>query len=138
MDGYIAKIFKENFQINEKKILDLINVDLNRFDINNTAPNLEIWVDETKLIIALRNLIDNALKYGDPEQLVEIEVLKKQQVVMFKITNYGNKIQSSDLNSIFKPFFRSQNNKNTIICCKDNFLTIFNECSTYNWIMNII
>ena len=96
------------------KMLDIINVDLNRFDINNTAPELEIWVDETKLIIALRNLIDNALKYGDPEQLVEIEVLKKQQVVMFKITNYGNKIQSSDLNSIFKPFFRSQNNKNTI------------------------
>ena len=96
------------------KILDLINVDLNRFDINNTIPNLEVWVDETKLIIALRNLIDNALKYGDPEQQVEIEVLQKQQMVVFKITNYGNKIQPSDLNSIFKPFFRSQNNKNTI------------------------
>ena len=96
------------------KILDLINVDLNRFDINNTAPNLEIWVDETKLIIALRNLIDNALKYGDPQQPIEIEVLQKKQLVFFKITNYGNKIQSSDLNSIFKPFFRSQNNKNKI------------------------
>tara|TARA_X000001036_G_C20680496_1_gene805757 strand:- start:136 stop:1458 length:1323 start_codon:yes stop_codon:yes gene_type:complete len=96
------------------KILDLINVDLKRFDINNTVPNLELWVDETKLIIALRNLIDNALKYGDPKQKVKIEVLQKQQMVVFKITNYGNKIQPSDLNSIFKPFFRSQNNKNTI------------------------
>ena len=93
------------------KILDLIIVDLNRFDINYTAPNLEIWVDETKLIIALRNLIDNALKYGDPQQPVGIEVLQKKQLVFFKITNYGNKIESSDLNSIFKPFFRSQNNK---------------------------
>ena len=96
------------------KILDLINVDLNRFDINNTVPDLQIWVDETKLIIALRNLIDNALKYGDPRQPVEIKVLQKKQLVVFKITNYGNKIQSSDLNSIFKPFFRSQNNKNKI------------------------
>ncbi len=96
------------------KILDLINVDLNRFEIKNTVPHIEVWVDETKLIIALRNLIDNALKYGDPEQAIEIEIFQKQQMIVFKITNYGNKIQSSDLDNIFKPFFRSQNNKNTI------------------------
>jgi len=96
------------------KILDLINVDLSRFDIKNTVPHIEVWVDETKLIIALRNLIDNALKYGDPEQAIEIEIFQKQQMIVFKITNYGNKIQSSDLDNIFKPFFRSQNNKNTI------------------------
>ncbi len=96
------------------KILDLINVDLNRFDINNTVPSLEVWVDETKMIIALRNLIDNALKYGDPEQAVEIDIFQKQEMIVFKITNYGNKIETSDLDSIFKPFFRSQNNKNTI------------------------
>ena len=64
------------------KILDLINVDLNRFDINNTVPDLQIWVDETKLIIALRNLIDNALKYGDPGQPVEIKVLQKTTGVL--------------------------------------------------------
>ena len=96
------------------KILDLINVNLNRFNIKNTVPGLEVWVDETKLIIALRNLIDNALKYGDPKQAIEIEIFQKKQMIVFKITNYGNKIQSSDLNNIFKPFFRSQNNKNRI------------------------
>ena len=96
------------------KVLDLINVNLNRFNIKNTVPGLEVWVDETKLIIALRNLIDNALKYGDPKQAIEIEVFQKKQMIVFKITNYGNKIQSSDLSNIFKPFFRSQNNKNTI------------------------
>ena len=96
------------------KILDLINVDLKRFVINNSIPDKEVWCDETKLIIALRNLIDNALKYGDTGQPVEIKILQKKHMFIFKITNYGNKIKSSDFESIFKPFFRSQNNKNTI------------------------
>ena len=96
------------------KILDLINVDLSRFDINNTIPNEEVCVDETKLIIALRNLIDNALKYGDHNQPIKIGVFQKKQMINFEITNYGNRIKSSDYDSIFKPFFRLQNNKNTV------------------------
>ena len=96
------------------KILDLINVDLSRFEINNKVPNKEICIDETKLIIALRNLIDNALKYGDASQPIKISIFQTEQMINFKITNYGNKIKSSDYDSIFKPFFRSQNNKNTV------------------------
>ena len=52
-------------------VMDLINEDLKKFDIKNDVPNLKITADKTKLIIALRNLIDNAMKYGDINEAIK-------------------------------------------------------------------
>jgi len=96
------------------KTMDLINVNLNKFEINNEIPNTLIDIDETKIIIALRNLIDNALKYGDSSKSIKIIVYKKDFDCGISVSSYGNKISDSEIDEIFLPFFRSKNNKNIV------------------------
>ena len=96
------------------KVMDLINVDLKKFNINNSIPSKFIDIDETKMIIAVRNLIDNALKYGDPGRRITINVVQKKQLCCFEVSNYGTTIKGNEVSDIFLPFFRSQDNKNSV------------------------
>ena len=93
------------------KVLDLVNVSPSKINIDNTVPLEIVWVDETKVVIALRNLIDNALKYGDLKKPVRVELTKtRKSTLLLKIINTGIKIDDDDLKQIFKPFFRSRKN----------------------------
>ena len=96
------------------KVMDLINVDLKKFNINNSIPSTFVDMDETKMIIATRNLIDNALKYGDQSKKITINLLQKKQLFCMEILNYGSTIEGDELSDIFLPFFRSKDNKNTV------------------------
>ena len=96
------------------KVMDLINVDLKKFNINNSIPSKFIDIDETKMIIAVRNLIDNALKYGDPGRRITINVVQKKQLCCFEVSNHGTTIKGNEVSDIFLPFFRSQDNKNSV------------------------
>ena len=96
------------------KVVDLINVDLKKFNITNSIPTTLVDMDETKMIIALRNLVDNALKYGDKNKPIDIKVFKKEHRCCFEVVNYGNKIEESETENVFLPFFRSKNNKNSV------------------------
>ena len=96
------------------KVMDLINVDLKKFNINNSMSSIFIDIDETKMIVAVRNLIDNALKYGDPNQTITINVVQKEQLCCFEVSNCGTIIKGDEVSNIFLPFFRSQENKNSV------------------------
>ena len=92
--------------------IDLINEDLNKFDIKNDIPDLKIIADKTKLIIALRNLIDNAIKYGDAKEPIKIYIRKKKECCIINITNSGYKLNQEEINNLFTPFYRSKRVKN--------------------------
>jgi len=95
------------------KVIDLVNIDLSKISIVNNIPLEKIWVDEMKIIITLRNLIDNALKYGDLKEPITICVSKpNQSTCVIKVSNTGSKIDAQDLKQIFQPFFRSRKNQN--------------------------
>ena len=96
-------------------VMDLVNVDLKRFDINSAVPDLKIVADKTKLIIALRNLIDNAIKYGDKNEKVKIEVFRRGLYCVFHIINVGEALSQKDVKKIFTPFYRSQEVKNSAV-----------------------
>ena len=96
------------------KVMDLINVDLKKFNINNSIPSTFVDMDETKMIIAARNLIDNALKYGDQSRIINITLLQKKQLCCLEVSNYGSTIEGDEISDIFLPFFRSKDNKNTV------------------------
>jgi len=86
-------------------VMDLINEDLLRFNINCDS-SLIVKADKTKLIIAIRNILDNALKYGIKEKPITINCLQKNENCIITIENFGENLNNIDIKNIFKPFYR--------------------------------
>ena len=93
-------------------VVDLINVNLDCFEIKNSVADLKINGDKTKLIIALRNLIDNALKYGDSEEKIKILIFKEKGSCIISVSNKGHNLNDEEIKKIFTPFYRSSRVKN--------------------------
>ena len=79
--------------------------------IKNSIPNDEIKVDETKFIIALRNLLDNALKYSEDKDINLI--IEKNNHIKFHVKDSGEGISDENINKITKPFFRGDTGSHT-------------------------
>ena len=100
-------------QISEiiKKIMNLFPSMEEKINIHNSIPNEEIIVDETKFIIALRNLLDNAIKYSD-NKIVELSI-EKNSNVKFSVKDSGIGISDENIKNITKPFFQEDKSIST-------------------------
>jgi len=92
------------------KTLDVTNLGKRKIDINNSIPNISVELDETKMIIAIRNIIDNAVKYSLEDQPIIIKIDEGKQNIKIEIHSVGAPINDEEKNNIFKPFYRSPSN----------------------------
>ncbi len=67
-------------------------------------------VDSTEEI--LNNLLSNAEKYSPSEEAIEIRLHRKRNEVEVSVMDRGPGIAIDEVDSIFEPFFRSQNTSN--------------------------
>jgi len=77
-----------------------------------TKKTPKIKVDGEKLNLAIRNLIDNAIKYSKPGDTVKIRIKtlkKKGGVVQIAVKDKGIGINKKDQKKIFSKFFRAEN-----------------------------
>ena len=94
------------------KTLDVINLGEHIVDINNLIPKEYVLVDETKMIIAIRNIVENALKYSDPLETITLDINKDKNNTIISIKSIGQEIMADEKDNLFKPFFRSKIQKN--------------------------
>ncbi len=80
---------------------------------------LELAIDKEKVVIVLRNILENAIKYGReatrPEQRVAIKAqVNNEKKCIISVRDHGGGIDSQDLSKIFLPFYRGKGgiNKN--------------------------
>jgi two-component system, OmpR family, phosphate regulon sensor histidine kinase PhoR len=64
-----------------------------------------VLVDEQAILLALINLLDNALKYGGPTP-VEVSLETRQRFVRIAVRDRGPGIPKTDLKRVFERFYR--------------------------------
>jgi signal transduction histidine kinase len=69
----------------------------------------DVWVgvDPQRVEQILRNLLDNALKFSDPESTVGVEASVDGDALLFKVTDHGQGIPAHELPNIFDRFHQA-------------------------------
>ncbi len=105
----------------KKKILNLTGLIVNvadtmqikakrhgsRIRLEGIEKNYYIEGREDKLCQVFINLLDNAIKYGEPEETIRLVAAAKKGRVCISVINKGQGIEAKDLENIFEPFFRA-------------------------------
>lgn len=82
----------------------LVNIDIDPED----ESSMLVTINRTQLMIALLNLIENAIKYSQKEN-VEINLLKKEEGLCLSIMDKGIGIPIEQIPHVSKPFYRADN-----------------------------
>ncbi len=78
--------------------------------VDEKIAKLKICADKEKLLLALQNLVDNAVKYTPNGGKVEIKVKdQKEDFLILSIKDNGVGIPKKDLPKLFSKFFRASN-----------------------------
>lgn len=62
---------------------------------------------EDRIRQVLINLIDNAVKYGEPEETIRLGLTVQDGFAHISVSNKGQGIKRDDLENIFEPFYRA-------------------------------
>ncbi len=82
-----------------------------RLKIITKIPPLIIKVDKYKLSLAIKNLIDNAIKYGGRNRLIELSVIQQEKFINIQVEDFGVGIDQNKLKKIIKPLYRGRSAK---------------------------
>jgi signal transduction histidine kinase len=69
------------------------------------APVIGNW-DSGRLQQALGNLLDNAIKYSDPETTITVRIITTPDVAHISVHNQGTSIPSAESSELFRPYVR--------------------------------
>jgi signal transduction histidine kinase len=96
--------------------LQLNKCDLNEQLINaEIEPKIEITGDKFALTSVVTNLIENAIKYSGPCEVVDVKLYSKEDRIFFEVADHGIGIADSEKDRIFDRFYRvgSEETRNT-------------------------
>lgn len=71
------------------------------------SKQMEVFADKRKIQQVLYNLLDNAIKFSDPESTVTIETTERGEKVSISVKDYGIGIPRSALGKIWERFYKT-------------------------------
>ncbi len=78
----------------------------------NCGEDIKLVVDKTTMQQVISNLVDNAIKYGEENQTVEVNCVKLEKQIRISVSNKGEGIPSEEISKIFDRFYRIENSRN--------------------------
>ncbi len=76
------------------------------FEHPNTPITLD--ADRDRIVQAVRNLIDNAVKYSVEDGAIEVRIGGDENTATIEVGDYGAGISEADMKRIFEPFIRGE------------------------------
>lgn len=74
--------------------------------ISNGHEDAYVLADRERILQVLTNLVDNAIKYGDSEGEVQVELTSEEQKLYVSVSDQGKGIEKEHLDKIFRRFYR--------------------------------
>jgi signal transduction histidine kinase len=96
--------------------LQLNKCDLTQQLINaEIEPKIEITGDKFALTSVVTNLIENAIKYSGPCEVVDVKLYSRDSKIFLEVADHGIGIADAEKNRIFDRFYRvgSEETRNT-------------------------
>jgi two-component system phosphate regulon sensor histidine kinase PhoR len=106
---------KEKFDLSELVQTIVNRLQINKCDCNQQViaaevdPGIEIVGDKFALSSMINNLVENAIKYSGPCEVVEVKLRRKEQSVHLMVADHGIGISDAEKPRIFEKFYRVGN-----------------------------
>jgi signal transduction histidine kinase len=79
-----------------------------RIDMGDPAADIHVLADQSALALALRNVIDNAIKYSPRQSTVSVELKKENDRAAICVIDRGTGIPPGEQQAIFQRFVRGR------------------------------
>ena len=81
-----------------------------QIDTSDFSQETMIFGDKFHLTNAIRNILDNALKYSGEKPIISIKVVKSEDEIKIQIADNGIGISNADQKMLFEKFYRIKDN----------------------------
>ena len=108
-DGNI-RLYKEDVMLKrfiEEIIEEMepIAIKTNNFIKFLTDRDIRVYADRIQLRRDIKNLIQNAISYGEPNSPIEIKIGEVPKFIVIKVKDYGAGISKTDIDKIFNRYY---------------------------------
>ena len=109
-----SKLNLENYTTREvvNKLMDMFPIKRQRIKIDNHIPDEKVYIDATKFTLALRNLLDNAIKYSSDNMEIYLIIVKNDDVE-FRVKDSGIGISKKNIHKITESFYQENQTAST-------------------------
>lgn len=119
----LSRLDQERIQINFEYV-DLRDIieqvcetekgkDQKMIDIRLHLDKAEAWVDVGLIMIVIRNLINNSIKYSKENSPVDVYLKKEEKTIKIIVQDYGCGMTESERKQIFDRFYRADKARNS-------------------------
>lgn len=99
---YVESILQESIE----RVRSLATSHSIRVVMNTPDADMQAIGDRRQLVSAVSNLVENAVKYSEPDSSVEVSALVDSDWVEMRVRDFGVGIPLRDLDRIFERFYR--------------------------------